>query len=82
MSGTRLSSGEPEIAPELASDLVDYSEEGASPPSASPAALGVWELAWPTILSFLSQSLVRWVSFAMVGGLGADALAAEPAPPA
>ena len=76
MSATRLSSGEPEIAPELASDLVDYSEEGASPPSASPTTLGVWELAWPTILSFLSQSLVRWVSFAMVGGLGADALAA------
>jgi len=76
VSGTRLSSGEPEIAPELASDLVDFSEEAASPPSVSPAALGVWELAWPTILSFLSQTLVRWVSFAMVGGLGADALAA------
>ena len=76
MSGTRLSSGEPEIAPELASDFVDVYEEGSSPPSASPAALGVWELAWPTILSFLTQSLVRWVSFAMVGQLGADALAA------
>ena len=76
MSGTRHSSGEPEIAPELASDLVDIYEEGSSPPSVSPAALGVWELAWPTILSFLTQSLVRWVSFAMVGNLGADSLAA------
>ncbi len=76
MSGTRHTSGEPEIAPELASDLVDLYEEGSSPPSASPASLGVWELAWPTILSFLTQSLVRWVSFAMVGNLGADALAA------
>ena len=76
MSGTRHSSGEPEIAPELASDLVDVYEEAVSPPSVSPAALGVWELAWPPILSFLAQTLVRWVSFAMVGGLGADALAA------
>jgi len=76
VSGTRLSSGEPEFVPELASDLVDVYEEGSSPPSTSPASLGVWELAWPTILSFLTQSLVRWVSFAMVGKLGADALAA------
>jgi putative MATE family efflux protein len=66
----------PRDAPELASDLVDVYEEGSPPPAASAAALGVWELAWPTILAFLTQSLVRWVSFAMVGRLGADALAA------
>jgi putative MATE family efflux protein len=76
VSGTRLSSGEPEIAPELASDLVDLHEEGPTPPGSSPATLGVWELAWPTILSFFTQAAVRWVSFAMVGQLGADALAA------
>jgi len=76
VSRTPLSSGELDDAPELASDLVDVYEEGASPPSSSPAALGVWELAWPTILAFFTQSPVRWVSFAMVGQLGADALAA------
>lgn len=77
MSATRLSaSPPPSDAPELASDLVDVYEEGPSPPASSAVALGVWDLAWPTILAFLTQSLVRWVSFAMVGRLGADALAA------
>jgi len=76
VSGTRHTSGEPETRAELASDLVDLYEEGSSPPAASPASLGVWDLAWPTILSFMTQFAVRWVNFAMVGDLGADALAA------
>ena len=62
-------------APELGSDLVDVYEEGGSPPGASPLTLGVWELAWPTILAFLTQTLVRVVSLLMVGSLGQDAVA-------
>jgi putative MATE family efflux protein len=63
-------------APELGSDLVDVYEEGASPPAPSPQALGVLELAWPTILAFGAQTLVRVVSMVMVGSLGESALAA------
>ncbi len=47
-----------------------------SPAGASPEALGVWALAWPTIVSFGAQTFVRFADFAMVGGLGPDALAA------
>jgi hypothetical protein len=57
-------------APELGSDLVDVYEEGAGPPAPSPQALGVFELAWPTILAFGTQTLVRVVSLAMVASLG------------
>ncbi len=42
----------------------------------SPESLGVWALAWPTIVSFGAQTFVRFADFAMVGGLGPDALAA------
>jgi len=45
-------------------------------PSVSPEQLGVWALAWPTIVSFGAQTFVRFADFAMVGGLGPDALAA------
>lgn len=38
--------------------------------------LGVWALAWPTILGFGAQTLVRFADFVMVGGLGPEALAA------
>ena len=63
-------------APDLASELLDLREKPPEPLAASPQALGVWELAWPTILSLLTQTLVRLVDFAMVGSLGPDALAA------
>jgi hypothetical protein len=62
-------------APELASDLVDVYEEGGSPPAPSPQALGGFELAWPTILAFGTQTLVRVVSLLMVGSLGQSAIA-------
>ncbi|MFI5315707.1 MAG: MATE family efflux transporter [Myxococcota bacterium] len=61
--------------PELGSDLVDVYEEGAGPPASSPQALGVFELAWPTILAFGTQTLVRVVSLAMVASLGESAVA-------
>ena len=40
------------------------------------ASLGVWALAWPTIVGFGAQTLVRFADFVMVGGLGPEALAA------
>lgn len=53
---------------------------GTSAPStdAGPDAtsLGVWALAWPTIVGFGAQTLVRFADFVMVGGLGPEALAA------
>lgn len=60
--------------PELGSDLVDVYEEAAGPPAPSPQALGVFELAWPTILAFGTQTLVRVVSLAMVASLGESAV--------
>lgn len=42
----------------------------------STASLGVWALAWPTIVGFGAQTLVRFADFVMVGGLGPEALAA------
>ena len=71
----RLEPVAPVDAPELGSDLVDVYEEGGSPPAPSPQALGVFELAWPTILAFGTQTLVRVVSLLMVGSLGQDAVA-------
>ena len=55
---------------------VDLREKPPEPLAPSPAALGVWELAWPTIVSFGAMTLVRFADFAMVGSLGPDALAA------
>jgi putative MATE family efflux protein len=53
---------------------------GAPEPSADPgqdtSSLGVWALAWPTIVGFGAQTLVRFADFVMVGGLGPEALAA------
>jgi putative MATE family efflux protein len=43
-------------------------------PSAN--SLGVWALAWPTIVGFGAQTFVRFADFVMVGGLGPEALAA------
>jgi putative MATE family efflux protein len=42
----------------------------------STTTLGVWALAWPTIVGFGAQTLVRFADFVMVGGLGPEALAA------
>ncbi len=55
---------------------VDLREKPPEPLAPSPAALGVWELAWPTIVSFGAMTLVRFADFAMVGSLGPEALAA------
>lgn len=55
---------------------VDLREKPPEPLAPAPVALGVWELAWPTIVSFGAQTLVRFADFAMVGSLGPDALAA------
>jgi putative MATE family efflux protein len=39
------------------------------------APLGVWELAWPTMISYATNTLVRWADLIMVGPLGREALA-------
>ncbi len=49
---------------------------GAPAPGPGPAGLGVWSLAWPTMVSFGLQSLVGVVDFAIVAGLGAETVAA------
>ena len=67
----------PAEGPEVASSLLDLRDKPPGPLAPAPGALGVWELAWPTILSMLTHTLVRWVDFMMVGSLGPDALAAE-----
>ena len=67
---------ETEEAPELASELLDLTEKPPEPLAPSPQALGVWELAWPTIVSMLTMTMVRWADIMMVGDLGADAVAA------
>jgi putative MATE family efflux protein len=36
----------------------------------------VWQLAWPTIVSYATHTLVRWADLMMVGPLGREALAA------
>lgn len=72
----------PEVAPqdldtpELTSDLLDLREKSPEPLAGQPPSLGVWELAWPTIIAFGAQTMVRFVDFAMVGSLGPSALAA------
>jgi putative MATE family efflux protein len=38
-------------------------------------SLGVWELAWPTTISYATHTLVRWADLIMVGPLGREALA-------
>jgi Na+-driven multidrug efflux pump len=60
---------------ELASDLLDLRDKPPEPLAPSPQALGVWELAWPTIVASAMQTLVRWVDLKMVGSLGVGALA-------
>jgi putative MATE family efflux protein len=74
---SRRESNTPDAAerPELASDLLDLHETPTEPMSPSPEALGVWELAWPTLTASAMQTLVRWVDMKMVGDLGRDAIA-------
>ena len=36
----------------------------------------MWELAWPTTISYATHTLVRWADLIMVGPLGREALAA------
>jgi putative MATE family efflux protein len=68
--------GDPEDAPISASLLLDLRDKPPEPLAPSPQALGVWELAWPTMASLLTQTVVRWADFVMVGSLGPAALAA------
>jgi putative MATE family efflux protein len=68
--------GLPDERPELVSELLDLRDKPPEPLAPSPQALGVWELAWPTIAAALLQTLVRWADVKMVGGLGRDAVAA------
>jgi putative MATE family efflux protein len=46
------------------------------PERTASAPLGVWQLAWPTIISYATHTLVRWADLIMVGPLGREALAA------
>lgn len=62
--------------PDFGSTWGELRDRPPEPLAVAPSALGVWDLAWPTIASFGAQTLVRFVDFAMVGGLGPDALAA------
>ncbi|MFQ5699883.1 MAG: MATE family efflux transporter [Myxococcota bacterium] len=63
-------------SPELASSLLDLRDKPPAPLAPSPQALGVWELAWPTIAAAMLQTLVRWADIKMVGALGREAVAA------
>jgi putative MATE family efflux protein len=62
-------------SPELASEMLDLRDKPPEPLAPSPQALGVWELAWPTIVASAMQTLVRWVDLKMVGSLGVGAVA-------
>ncbi len=61
--------------PELASELLDLRDKPPEPLAPSPQALGVWELAWPTMVASAMQTLVRWADLKMVGDLGVEAVA-------
>ena len=60
---------------EAAASLWDFREKPASRLAPLPASLGIWELAWPTILAALMHTIVRWVDIKMVGDLGMEAVA-------
>lgn len=61
--------------PEIASPLLDLREKSSNPLAASPRSLGIWELAWPTMLAAAMQTIVRWADIKMVGDLGVEAVA-------
>ncbi len=73
---SRESDEDTQDRPEIASELLDLRDKPPEPLAPSPQALGVWELAWPTIAAGLLQTLVRWADVKMVGVLGRDAVAA------
>ena len=52
-------------------ELLTVSEE-----TEGGVTLGVWELAWPTMLSFALQTAVGFVDFVIVSSLGTEAVAA------
>ncbi len=64
-----------EEKPELASPLLDLRERGPNALAPAPQSLGIWELAWPTIVASGLQTMVRWADFMMVGDLGVEAVA-------
>ncbi len=64
-----------EEKPELASPLLDLRERAPSALAPAPQSLGIWELAWPTIVASALQTMVRWADFMMVGDLGVEAVA-------
>ena len=64
-----------EEKPELASPLLDLRERGPNALAPAPQSLGIWELAWPTIVASALQTMVRWADFMMVGDLGVEAVA-------
>lgn len=41
----------------------------------SPEKLGIWALAWPTMMATFMQTVVRWADVKMVGDLGMTAVA-------
>jgi putative MATE family efflux protein len=59
----------------VAVSLKNLRDRPPEPLAPSPQALGVWELAWPTIVASATQTLVRWADIKMVGSLGAEAVA-------
>lgn len=63
-------------APEVTSPLLDLREKSSNPLAHSPRSLGIWELAWPTMLASAMQTVVRWADIKMVGDLGVEAVAA------
>lgn len=66
---------EEEDRPEFASPLLELRERPNTALAPSPRALGIWELAWPTMVASALQTMVRWADFKMVGDLGVDAVA-------
>jgi putative MATE family efflux protein len=61
-------------APDSADSIAPRAEETFA--EVAPTGLGVWGLAWPTIVGFAAHTMVRFADFAMVGPLGPEALAA------
>ena len=59
----------------VAESLWDFREKPASRLAPMPASLGIWEIAWPTILAALMHTVVRWADIKMVGDLGVEAVA-------
>ncbi len=57
------------------SELPTDEVPGAEEPGAG-VVLGVWELAWPTMVSFALQTAVGFVDFVIVAALGSSSVAA------